>query len=63
MNMQEMTEHLKSHISYPATKKDIWEACNTMSHVPEEHKKMFMDKVPEATYHSADEVAKAAGMM
>ncbi len=62
MNMQEMMSHLKDHVTYPATKKAIWDACNQMSHVPEEHKKMFMDKVPEGTYNNADEVAKAAGM-
>lgn len=62
MNMQEMTEHLKSHVTYPATKQDIWNACNQMAHVPEEHKKMFMDKVPEGTYHGAEAVTKAAGM-
>lgn len=63
MNMKEMMEHLKSHVTYPASKKQIWEMCNTMSHVPEDHRKMFMDKVPEGTYNSADEVMKAAGMM
>ncbi|MBI4092360.1 MAG: DUF2795 domain-containing protein [Candidatus Kerfeldbacteria bacterium] len=62
-DMKEMMDHLKSHMTYPASKQDIWNACNQMSHVPEEHKKMFMDKVPEGTYHNADEVAKAAGMM
>lgn len=63
MNMQEMTDHLKTHMTYPATKQDIWNACNQMSHVPEEHKKTFMDKVPEGTYNSAEEVMQAAGMM
>ena len=63
MDMKEMTDHLKTHMKYPATKQDIWSACNTMAHVPEEHKKMFMDKVPDGTYKSADDVMKAAGMM
>ena len=62
-DMKEMMEHLKSHMTYPATKQDIWKACNQMSHVPDSDKKMFMDKVPEGTYASADEVMKAAGMM
>ncbi len=62
-DMQEMMDHLKSHMTYPATKQDIWNACNTMSHVPEEHRKMFMDKVPDGTYNSAEEVMQAAGMM
>ena len=61
-DMKEIMEHLKSHVTYPATKQDIWKACNNMEHVPEEHRKVFMDKVPDGTYGSADEVAKAAGM-
>lgn len=63
MDMKEMDDHLKSHVTYPATKEDIAKACENMAHVPDEHKQMFMDKVPEGTYASADEVMKAAGMM
>lgn len=62
-DMQEMMDHLKSHVTYPATKQDIWMACNNMSHVPEDHRKTFMDKVPDGTYNSAEDVMKAAGMM
>ena len=62
-DMKEMMEHLNGHMTYPATKEDIMKACNNMSHIPDEHKKLFMDKVPEGTYQNADEVAKAAGMI
>lgn len=62
MNMKEMDDHLKTHVTYPATKDDIAKACENMAHVPEDHKKMFMDKVPEGTYQSAEGVMKAAGM-
>lgn len=61
-DMKEIMEHMEDHVTYPATKQDIWNACAMMSHVPDEHKKMFMDKVPDGTYASAEEVMKAAGM-
>lgn len=62
-DMKDMKEHLATHVKYPATKQDIIKACNDMSHIPEDHKKLFIDKVPEGTYQNADQVAKAAGMM
>lgn len=65
MNMDEMKEmlsHLKEHITYPATKQQIWSACNNMQHVTDKEKEMFQKMVPDGTYNSADEVMKAAGM-
>lgn len=66
MSMEEMKEmmmHVKDHITYPATKQQIWEACNTMEHVTDKEKEMFKKMVPDGTYNSADDVMKAAGMM
>lgn len=62
-DMMEMKEHLESHITYPATKTDIMRACNDMSHVPNEHKKMFLENLPDETYQSSDAVMQAANMM
>lgn len=52
-------EHLRTHITYPATKADLTAACNNLSDFSEDDKKEFSDSLPEATYNSADEVAKA----
>ena len=32
---RELTSHIREHMSYPATKKAIVEACSNMAHVPE----------------------------
>lgn len=60
--MAEGLAHLEGHIKYPASKDDIVKACNDMSDVPEDDKKWFMEKLPDGTYQSADEVKVAVGM-
>ena len=60
-NKESAIEHLKGHITYPATKNDLVAACNNLSDFSEEDKKEFMDKLPEGTYNSAEEVTKALG--
>ncbi len=57
----EMMKHL-NHVDYPASKDDLIRACENMSDIPEEAKKWFMDKLPDSTFQSADEVKKALGM-
>lgn len=53
---QETMDHLKMHISYPATGDQILATCSAMSHVPEEERKMVEAKLEKSkTYHSADE--------
>ena len=51
----------KSGIMYPATAGDLKKACNEMEDVPESQKKEFLEKLPEKTYNSADEVMTAVG--
>jgi hypothetical protein len=54
---QETMKHLNEHISYPATGMEIKQACNMMSHVPEEERKMDMDMInDQKTYSSANDV-------
>lgn len=55
-------DHLKQHQSYPATKAQLVAECNGLSDFSDEDKKEFMMKLPEGTYNSAEEVAKAIGM-
>ena len=60
-NTEGAMEHLKAHQSYPATKADLVAACNNLSDFSEEDKREFESSLPEGTYNSADEVAKALG--
>ena len=62
MAMKEMKDHLSMHVEYPASKKMIVEACNMMSHVPEEARKMVDMKLMDMKYNSVDDVMKAMGM-
>ena len=62
MAMKEVSEHVRNHMSYPATKKAIVEECNNMAHVPESTRMMIAEKLPDRMYQSADEVMMALGM-
>jgi hypothetical protein len=62
MAMKEMEMHIREHVMYPATKQQIMEGCNMMSHVPDEAKKMVEMKLKDKTYMSADEVMMDMGM-
>lgn len=59
VSKKEVREHIKSHLKYPATKKQLVEACNKMSDVPKADREWFQKNLPEGTYKSADEVIKA----
>jgi len=60
MTLSEVSlEHLQKHIVYPATKKEIIEACNTMMDVPKKEKEWFEKNLPDWTYRNADEVIRA----
>ena len=56
MEMKETEIHVREHMSYPASKDQLIQACNMMSHVPEADRKWFEETLPEGTYNSADEV-------
>ncbi|OGM23343.1 hypothetical protein A2961_01775 [Candidatus Woesebacteria bacterium RIFCSPLOWO2_01_FULL_39_21] len=55
-------DHLKSHQKYPATKEEMVKECNELSDFSQEDKKWFMEKLPEGTYQSAEEVIKLLGL-
>ena len=61
-NTQGAMDHLKTHQSYPATKAELVAECNNLSDFSESDKTEFMEKLPEGTYNSAEEVMKAVGM-
>lgn len=62
MDPKTMMDHLKGHITYPATKVQLVEACNHMEDQKPEDKMEFETKLPDGTYNSADDVMKALGM-
>ena len=57
--LQAVLEHAKKHVDYPATNKDIVEACNNFSDVPRTEKEWFENNLPAKTYKSANEVIEA----
>ena len=60
-NMQGGKDHLKTHQKYPATKVELVAECNNLSDFSDADKKEFMEKLPEGTYNSAEDVMKALG--
>ena len=59
MDSQAMKMHITEHMEYPATKKQIIEACNNMADVSEADKAWFSKTLPDKKYNRADEVIKA----
>ena len=54
-----ITEHLKKHQKYPATKAELVAECQSLSDFSEGDKNWFAASLPEGTYNSADEVLQA----
>jgi len=59
---QALKEHVRSHISYPATKAQLLQSC-MVGEFPEEVHKMAEAHLQNKTYKSADEVLKDLHMM
>ncbi len=57
--VKSVLEHAKKHVTYPASKKDLMEACNNFSDVPAAEKNWFNNNLPDRTYKSANEVVSA----
>lgn len=60
-DIQNAIMHLREHQTFPATKAELIEACNNLSDFSEADKKEFADRLPDTTYHSAEEVMEALG--
>ncbi len=53
---KETQTHLKEHVKWPATGKQILEACNLMDHVPKADRDMARQKLnPMKNYRSVDD--------
>ena len=59
---QERVSHVREHVTYPATKNALVEACSHMAHAPESTRQWATDKLPDKKYNSADEVLRALGL-
>ena len=59
MDTAAMKVHIKAHMEYPATKKQIVEACNNMSDVSADDRAWFAKTLPDKKYKSSDDVIKA----
>jgi len=59
VSKKEVIEHIKGHVKYPTTKKQLVEACNKMGDVPKSDKEWFQKNLPEGTYKTPQEVLKA----
>jgi len=56
----EILEHLRKHVVYPTTKKEIIEACNRMADVSQGDKEWFEKNLPEWNYKNAEEIIRTA---
>lgn len=52
-------KHLREHVKYPASRAVVLAACADTPEFSTEEKKWFVDTLPERTYGSAEEVARA----
>lgn len=61
-DMKKAIDHLKNHQTYPATKQELMEECNSLSDFSAEEKTWFEKRLEDKTYYSADEVLQEIGM-
>ena len=57
-----LKEHVRSHVSYPATRAQLLQSCEA-GEFPEEVQKMAEMHLQDKTYNSAEEVLKDLHMM
>lgn len=57
-----LKEHVRSHVSYPATKAQLLQSC-MVGEFPEDVHKMAEMHLQDKTYDTADEVLKDLHMM
>ena len=57
-----LKEHIRSHVSYPATREQLLQSC-MVGEFPEEVHKMAEAHLQDKTYNTAEEVLKDLHMM
>ena len=58
-NLQGELEHIKNHITYPASKQQVVAACNNMSDVPSGDKAWVSKILPDQTFRAPEDVVTA----
>ncbi|MDA4125870.1 MAG: DUF2795 domain-containing protein [Thaumarchaeota archaeon] len=51
--------HLKSHVTYPASRAQVVEACNNNMHADKDDAEWMAKALPEGTYRGPNEVLTA----
>jgi hypothetical protein len=59
IDRQKVTDHLKQHQTYPATRAELLASCQSLVDFSDAEKQWFAAHLPAGTYKSADEVLKA----
>jgi hypothetical protein len=55
---QKTLAHIKEHVTYPATRRQILAACAQTKEFSESEKQWIADNLPEGTYANSDDVAR-----
>ncbi len=58
-NLKTDLEHIKRHITYPANKTQVIQACNNMTDVPSADKEFVTKSLPDQTYKGPEDVVRA----
>ena len=58
-DMKKVTQHLKEHQTYPATRAELLASCNELVDFTPSEKRWYADHLPAGTYKSAADVLKA----
>lgn len=59
---EKFVSHAKDHLSYPATRTQVLEACANTPEFSEAEKQWVADHLPEGEYESADAVVEGVGL-
>ncbi len=59
MSLKAALEHAKKHVTYPATKAQLVQACNIISDIPKADKEWFEKNLPNKQYSKPVEVFAA----
>lgn len=58
-SLSDELEHLKNHVKYPASRREVVATCNDMSDVPEEDRNWFSKNLPDGRYTKPEDVLTA----
>ena len=59
MDRRNAEEHIRNHVTYPATAEDIKKACNNLSDFSPEDKQWMNQHLPAGRYETPEAVIRA----